>query len=394
MPWRAEDECLLQRLEDETLVEALVSSFAGDVVARLPPRAAGLVAVLRTIPAGAEAVRAGLAGDSARIADFVRDLPLADCPPVLLHHLALFFGRVAVLLADKNPEAAADAWTRSLDGWLALADERTYLASLAECVLGNAREAAALGLAPERVPLSALAEIESCAIDSAHELGSRGRAAMLALSRVGERLRGPAMRARNAAIESALAVIVDGLEEASARGDLVQAGRGLLLRALPVWSWTSHDAAVEHFVVDRITPIGWDLYRARTWGPLRELLEPFRPLFEHLAHRIERGPGEVAYAAGCAQMFVFMSEVARSATDKVEFAERAVAVCPTHRNGRLVLAAALCERAIDDLRSMMPFVSKTRLDRVEALLVRAESLYPQAGELAEAKRLLDRVRKR
>ena len=51
----------------------------------------------------------------------------------------------------------------------------------------------------------------------------------------------------------------EGLDEANVRGELATTGRTLLLRAVSVWTWTSNDEAVEHFVVDRVDKIGWEL---------------------------------------------------------------------------------------------------------------------------------------
>src|SRR4051812_22132413 len=88
MPWRAEDEALLQRLEDETVAAAWLSTTAH-------PRAAGLIASMRKVPGGAEAVRAAIEGDISRLASFARELDLTACPPELLHHLALFHSKAA-----------------------------------------------------------------------------------------------------------------------------------------------------------------------------------------------------------------------------------------------------------------------------------------------------------
>lgn len=413
MPWRDSDEILLQRLEDEAIVEALFAARVGvepSVTSdHLHPRAGGLVAELRKLPAGAEAVASAARGDVARLARFLDDLALREAPPELLHHLALFHRRAAVALERRAPESAANAWVRSLAAWLALAEERLYLARLEQLVVG--RDATRTkrpdaSSSPERVPIELVADVAERAASTSVELGSPGRAALLALAKIDEaarlagaspeatrRARAEAERRRNAAIEAALAVIAEGLDEANVRGELATSGRALLLRAVSVWAWTSYDEAVEQFVVDRVDKIGWELYRAQSWDALRSLLEPFKPMFESLASRIERDPGQIAYAAACAQMFVFFAEVDPHLPRKLTMAERAVKICPAHRNGRLVLAAALCDQAIEAMRAMVVFARRDELDRVEALLDRVESLYPQTGDLPEARRMLARVRR-
>src|SRR6187455_1593258 len=100
MPWRAEDEVLLQRLEDEALVFALFALYtagappparpAAAADPPLHPRAGGLVAAVRRLPGGAGATHAALDGNVAALAVFIDGLVLRDTPPELLHHLGLF----------------------------------------------------------------------------------------------------------------------------------------------------------------------------------------------------------------------------------------------------------------------------------------------------------------
>jgi hypothetical protein len=92
-------------------------------------------------------------------------------------------------------------------------------------------------------------------------------------------------------------------------------------------------------------------------------------------------------------MYVFLSDVERFAPVKLQLAERAVQICPTHRNGRLVLSSLLCDEAQTSLRTMVLFARRDQLDRVEALVLRAEKLYPQLRDLPETKAMLDRVKK-
>lgn len=406
--WRPEDEHLLQRLEDETLADALFRALVGVPAEGLHPRAGGLVAELRKLPGGAEAVGAALGGEIGRLDRFVRGLTLASLPPELLHHLALLHRRVALALEDGVPDASAEAWVRSIAAWLALGEERSYLSRLEEAVLGPAavRSGHRPAIPPELVPLEQISEVAQRAQSSARDLALRGRAALQALARIDEaarlagvpeatakRARATAERLRNAAIEAALSVVGEAIDDASARGEPAAARRTLLLGAIPVWTWTSNDEAVEHFVVERIDVIGWELYRARGWDALRALLEPFTPMFERLAERIERDPSRIAYAAGCAQMFVFLSEMNRHAPTKLALAERAVRICPTHRNGRLILASVLCDQAIETMGGFGVFARKGEVERVEGLLARAESLYPQSKELPEAKKMLEQVKR-
>lgn len=432
MPWRPDDEALLQRLEDEELLERVFSAVTGQGPSQvgdpshegraptLHARASGLIAELRKVPGAlSEAVQASIVGDItplvrviAGLGDSTRIDLTSAAPthtPELVHHVALFHAAAARALEHQAPESAATAWVRSLGAWMALAKEKTYLTKLEASVLGSSKRRQGheekLEIPPDDVPLEIIAEIARRADDAARDLTAPGKAALLALARIEEaaritdastdiarRARIFADRRRNAAIEAALAVISEGLEEAGVRGELSASGGTLLERAIAVWSWTGHDEHVEQFVVDRIEKIGWQLYRARSWDELHKLLAPFRPMFESLASRIERDPTQISYAAGCAQMFVFIAEVEKNLDDKITIAERALRICPTHRNGRLVLASFLCSRAMEALRLFSVLTPTKELERVEALVARAEELYPQSSELPETKKALERAK--
>ena len=411
--WRPEDDALLGRLEDEVVIERLFRHHVGALAQRtLPhPRAAGLVAAVRSLEGGEAAVGAALEGDVLKLARLVEVRPLRARPPELLHHLALYFSKVARTLEAVAPDAAANAWMRALAAWLALGEERTYLTRLEEAIMGNAarnskQKSAAALISPDRVPLQVLADLGKRAEGTSRDLAPSGRAALLALSWVGEagqiagvgddvtrRAQQAAERGRNAALEAALAVVGEALDEANVRGDLSTNGQGLLARALQVWAWSGQDEAVEQFVIDRLGTIGWELYRARQWDALRHTFEPFRPMIEHLAARIEHDPSKIAFAGPCAQMFVFLTDIEQNASRKSELAERAVRLCPSHRNGRLNLASLLCDQALSSMRQMVLFARRDELERVEAMLTRAESLYPQSTELPEAKAMLERVKR-
>lgn len=325
-------------------------------------------------------------------------------PPEMLHHLALYFGKVASMIEAFAPDAAANAWMRALAAWLALGEERSYLARLEADLVSDSKQTL---IPPEKVPLEIIAELGRRAERTSRDLAAPGRAALLALGWVAEaaRLAGVsedtsrraqhvAERNRNAALEAALAVIGEALDDANVSGELATRGRPILTRALQVWTWSGHDEAVEQFVVDRLAAIGWELYRARSWDALEFTFAPFRPMIDNLATRIERDPSKIAFAAPCAQMFVFLTDIEPPASPrKLELAERALRLCPTHRNGRLNLASLLCEQALTSMRAMVLFARRDEIDRVEALLARAEVLYSQTNELPEAKAMLERVKR-
>lgn len=324
----------------------------------------------------------------------------------LLHHLALYFAHVARALEAVAPDGAKVAWRRALAAWFALADERTYLEALTRAVLGEKNRA--LAAPPAQMPVDLVEALARRAEQSARDLSVAGQSALLGLGEVAaaarlagispeaaEPARLAASRARDAVIDASVGVVGEALDEANVRGQLAASGPGILRRTLDIWRWAANDETVEHFVVDRLATIGWEIYREKDWQALADLLDPFRPMIESLAARIEADPSKIAYAAACAQMFVFLAEVDTSSSRKLASAERALRICPTHRNGRLILASILIDQARARIAGTDTFFPrKDELAWAEALLDRAEKLYPRSTYLATAREELAERRKR
>ena len=112
---------------------------------------------------------------------------------------------------------------------------------------------------------------------------------------------------------------------------------------------------------------------------------PLEEVIEHMATSIEEDPSKLAYAAPCAQMFVFRAEVAPAFDRQVALTERALELCPAHRNARLVLADLLTERAMRSLDGAMPWSTGDALNTAVADVKRAEELYPQLKRLDKVK---------
>lgn len=399
--WRAEDEALLARLRDEATFERVWRAVAGD--ARLPdPRAAGMIAALRSSAEGASAVEEAARGELAPILRLISQPDPSSLTPVLAHHLALFQATVAdVLERASDPARRASAEhprLRSLAMWLWLAEEGTYLERLARAVIGGALSETEVRRAATDVAYGAIARLGAKAREGARELSEPARVALVVLGRVGEaaamagvseRVRRHAERAaareRGQAIDDALARIDHALDEAAAREAGMDEIVPLFADAAAAWRWSGKDEHVEHFVVERVTPFCWERYRERRWGELRALLRPIQEPIDRLAVRVEREPAQLAYAAPCAQMLVFRAEVAQTFERQLELAERAVALCPTHRNGRLVLADLLTERGMRELDRAKPWATGDALARAAPDVRRAAELFPQLKRLPEAK---------
>jgi hypothetical protein len=88
-------------------------------------------------------------------------------------------------------------------------------------------------------------------------------------------------------------------------------------------------------------------------------------------------------------MFVFRSEMATVAADQRQHAERAVRLCPTHRNGRLILARTLAREVQAGLDR--GFVAALERAELKAKLERARELYPRTKGLDELQARVDKL---
>lgn len=405
--FRPEDEALLRRLEDEEVFARLVQrhvAAGGGRSAQARPRAAGMIAAAAASPAGKAARDRAVAGDLEPLATLVETEDLSNLSPELAHHVAVHFGRVARSVPESAFDVAVAAHERSLAAWLTLGAEGRYLARLSAEIRGDEGSGPASGAAAgERFAVERIDEVAWIAESAVPTLGRAGAAALAALARVpalcerlpserlARRARARAESRRAQAIDLALEPVREAVAEATTR-DLAPRERGeRLVKAILVWGWAGHDALVEHFVVEQLVPIAWEIYRASQWEVLRALLAPFAPCVDSLAARIERDPiGGVAYAAACGDALMFEAEAETTLDRQIAIAERLLRVCPTHRNGRLVLAAYLCDKATRMVDQ--PFVGDAVAREAQALVDRAEALYPASKSLEAARAALARAR--
>jgi len=399
--WREEDEALLTRLTDEIVFERLFRAQAS-AGARPPARGAGLCAALRRLPGGSEAlVEATRGGKLEPLLALLEPARQIDPPPELLHHLALHHAALADAAASST-----DAFVRSITAWLALGREDRYLRELGEAVTGGALARQDLDRALADAPLWPIEELGERARNGARDLTADAQRALAALGRVPEAARiarAPEALAERAArratsivavaVEEALAPVIAAFTEATTHGDpSASVGASLLNRFVAVWRWSGEDESVEHAAIEQTTPLAWAHYRASRWDDLRTLIAPVAPLVDSLAKRIEEDPSQLAYAARAAQMLVFRSDVVRTEQETIVLLDRAITICPTHRNARLMKANTLCDQA---LRLLPGARAPTRADHDKAagLLERAEQIYPGATRLPEARKRLGEARK-
>jgi hypothetical protein len=397
--WRQEDDALLARLTDEVAFERLVHAQMGNN-APVPWHAAGLCAAIRHTPGGNEAIDTARAGNLAALLASLDPARHLDGSPELLHHLALHHARIA------NATHDGDAHVRSMIAWLALCRDESYLRELGEAVVGAALPRADLERTLAEVPLWPIEDLGERARSGARDLTLPSKQAIAVLRRVAEvcRVAGVSSDLETrvtrrvnsllaSAVEDAITPILTVIAETRAKGEpTAREGATLLQRFVAAWQWSGEDESVEIATIDEATPLAWDHCRQSRWGDLGILIEPVWPLVDSLTRRIETDPSKIAYAARCAQMLVFKADVARTEAETTAIAERALRICPSHRNTRLTLAHSLCEQA---LRLLPGARAPTHQGcaSAEAMINRAESLYPSAGRLPEAQKRLAEAKK-
>lgn len=410
--WREADERLLDRLGDERAVTFLWRSEVPASAPDLPRRAAVLAREARKLPGGMDAVRRAEEGDVAAFAALVHG-PMIEMSPAMLHAAAIYFQRLAELPSgrDGSPSQVrakiVEANIHAMAAWLALVEEKTFLLTVARKIaagsLSDAEvDAEALGSA-DRL-LDNLARIAS---KGAKDLTWEAALALAALSwahdapRVAgvsgaqaSKFTARADRNRARVIDEALFGVEDAVAEARARAAEARELAALFGRVREVWLWSDRDEAVERFAVDQITNVAWDIYRTGAWAALRELLAPCEALYDSLEARLLSRPGDIAYSAKAAQILVFRSESQTEPSKEWLLAERALKVCPSHRNGKLIMAQLLSDQAIKTLARSTIFTGRNDVRDMTPMVERAEALFPQSKRTQEARAKLDEARVR
>lgn len=400
--WRAEDEALLERTEDEICFERLWRREAP--AAPLPSlRGAGMIALVRRDPEGREAVREALAGRVDPLRQALYPKPVGARAPELFHHLASFEAAVADAVAESNPGAAFGADVRSIAAWLALGEEQRYLRALGEAVAGADLAAAELDRALADAPFTRIDALGRRAHEGARDRTARAGAALAALAGVPEAVRqagcGEALaraataraeRHRMSAVDEALAPLDEALNAAVDRGQGMTAGPEIFLQVQAAWAWAGRDEGVERFAAERSAKLLWEAYRITGWKELGRLIAALSPLADRLASRIEADPSQIAYAGHCAQLLCFAADVEPTLEKELELVERALRVCPSHRNSRSHLARRLCQSA----SRACEHGGAAELARAEAEVTRAEKLFPSLEVLGETREKIAAGRKR
>jgi len=303
-----------------------------------------------------------------------------------LHALAAVAGVRLAIALDADEERVVEARARALlRSWLALAERHAYVDRTAAAIAGDVGDARRV---VARLGVDRLARALDDRAGQGREIGGLLRALAEAS---GSELAPIADRARRDAIDRFAEPVRRTLDELATRRattDEICAAFELVLTA---WRRCDRDVELEILAVERLGDFAWDLYRERALDDLARLLRIVSEPSASLAARVARGEA-VAWAAPCAQVRVFLAELAPSFDAQLALAERAFAVCPTLRNARVVLGDFLLTRAERALDRGAARTSAGTLPDDD--VARAASLHPELKRLAVVREKLDRRARR
>ncbi|MFT5356585.1 MAG: hypothetical protein ACI9KE_003810 [Polyangiales bacterium] len=390
--WREEDEAFYQRLRDKERTVLLVKILR-DGAAETSERAQGLSALLREDSLGREAFTRAEAGDGKALRTLLFCSTYAGKRPGLLHHLALLHGQAA---AARTGDAAVTHTLHALGAWGALLAEGRYLDRLAKEVAPELDESARK-TAIRAAVLAPLEDFRVRALSDAAGRGPNAHAGLRLHARRGElsalvggeapgldlELRSLGGEITDAAIEPIERALDDA---ATAQPGTLQVD--LLAKLASLGDWAGGSREVDHRFLERAMPIAWTLYKGSDKSLVARFVATTKECVDRCATRVLMDPSELAQASRVAQMLVFRAESVRTLSEQVTAIEKALEVCPTHRNGRLVGADIFAFRGLERLRGASPLSGSKPVDAAFQDAKRARELWPRCKRLT---RLMDEL---
>lgn len=397
LAWEPIDDAITERLHEEATLAELLRLECG-VLSASHKASVGSVLVreLYRLTGGAALRERALAGDLAPLRTACRD-PGPGASPELHHARAIFWGKVARSLNQASGTAGDDlsntmeARILEQTAWFCLWTRPDYVRAVAKrigapvddraieslvlapltALVREAREAHATRDPRGTTALEILRRFDACARHAGLERA--------ALSRVSATVD----RESYAIVDDALSALRDAMVDARAADGGVGLAPQHMRELAAIWLWTGRSEHVEAFFVEQVTPISWQLTREDDMFKLRQVLAPALDVLFSLEARILRDPmTHVARAAGCAEVLLFWASAGDS-KDYAALVERALAVCPSHRNARQSMAHVLCERAKARLGAATVQNARHALREATMLHERARGLFPMGRGVDE-----------
>lgn len=151
------------------------------------------------------------------------------------------------------------------------------------------------------------------------------------------------------------------------------------------------------WVIDQCVEWSWPLYKSDDSARLRVLIETVEPFGLHLERLLRSNSGAFGRQSKCATYLLFLADF-RSGDAEEQLLERALRVCPGHRNSRLMISYNRLKKANAELIRIEHASPVARLvgsdAEQERHLSRAEALIDEAAELFPGNEKLDGYRER
>lgn len=159
------------------------------------------------------------------------------------------------------------------------------------------------------------------------------------------------------------------------------------------------------WVIERAVQWAWPLYKGKAQPRLEAIVTATRPFGTHLESMLLRGIGAFGRQALCADYLLFVADFA-SGDDEERILQRALKVCPGHRNARLMLSYQRLHDAHlqlirietrEPLERYVPGLSHSiddAFERAQAAIALAEELFPANERLPDYQARLAKARER
>lgn len=382
--FRPDDDALLARLEEEVAAGHFWRAVSTPDFPQ-PPRLAGIFAAL-----GVERSEAIAAVEAGRTESFLARLvdgaSTGTLPAAAIHAAAVLFERLAPLPRFAGTDRGRALELASLRAWCRLTEKPDLLRGIAEAAAGEDAAKIDLEILIQDLPFHTLEAIEKRALIGARErtaasrsaLQLLGTAASLENNRYGRR----AKIAIDRILDEATAAPLEAIHEAKAQ-ESDKLAEDALMALAAVWQWADRPLVLETQTLEMADHFLWAWNKADGKGPLKErTMRNLAPLVDSLATRIERDSTEMfAWSALCAQSLIFLSDDLLTQGDRVAAAERAVRVCPTHRNARSRLAFHRADAALTRIARN----TRDGLEEADRLLADGERLFPASPTVRNAR---------
>lgn len=338
--WRACEDVLLPSLWGHLTGRA---AGPGDD----PGQLAGLLGLARQDPGFAALGRALLEVGGPHAFQAAWSPIQARLPALGHHHLAVLWTREGWLCAKEDPARALQRWQRAQRHfWRALGASGFVEQLAADCGATDraaflAREAPAWILEPHAQTLQ---EALVGSQGDMRELEAHWRALSEAPALAGEveahavkaTLEAEVARWRTALAEQALGQAQEqarGVEPTSAPLEALEAPFRTLERAVRLFG---PQEELSIWVLDKSVEWMWPLYKLKAEATLRALLALTKPFVFHVEALLRRGAGAFGRQSLCADYWLFVAD--DEPKDAQLWLQRALDVCPGHRNARLMLS--------------------------------------------------------